>query len=71
MDFDELFLNYTEHSNDREIVFGGDCFDQFASDFDDHSSEFDDHSTEFDDNSTEFDDNSTEFDDISSKSVAI
>ena len=29
--------NYTECKNECQIVFGGDCFDQFASDFDDNS----------------------------------
>ena len=49
-------LQFDRNINDSKIVFGGDCFDQFASDFDDHSTEFDDHYAEFDDNSTEFDD---------------
>ena len=31
-------LLLTEFRNECKIVFGGDCFDQFASDFDDHSS---------------------------------
>ena len=47
-----------------EIVFGGDCFDQFVSDFDDHSPEFSDHWSELDDHWSEFDEHS-------SKSVAI
>ena len=40
-----FFFNLTEHRNECQIVFGGDCFDQFVSDFDDHSSEFDDYSS--------------------------
>ena len=28
----------TNYENDCEIVFGGDCFDQFTYDFNDHSS---------------------------------
>ena len=31
------FSNMTEYRNEYELVFGGDSFDQFASDFDDHS----------------------------------
>ena len=53
-----------EYRNECQIVFGGDCFGQFASDFDDHLSEFDEHSSEFDDHLSEFNDHS-------SKSVTI
>ena len=65
------FSYMTVYRSECEIVFGGDCFDQFGPDFNDYSSELDDHSTEFDDHSTEFDDHSTEFDDHSLKSVII
>ena len=41
----------TEYRNVCQIEFGGDFFDQFASDFDDHSSDFDNHPSEFDDHS--------------------
>ena len=30
-------LQLTDYRNECKIVYGGNCFDQFASDFDDHS----------------------------------
>ena len=36
MPSDEHLYNLAEYRNEFEIVFGGDCFDQFASHFDDH-----------------------------------
>ena len=38
MNFAVFVFNVTKYQNECQIVFGGDCFDQFASYFDDHSS---------------------------------
>ena len=38
LNFAEHYSYITEYRSECEIVFGGDCFDQFVSDFDDHSS---------------------------------
>ena len=61
-------------------MFGGDCFDQFVSDFNDHQLQFDRNRNDckivfggdcFDQFASDFDNHSSDFDDHSPKSVTI